>query len=83
MALLLDNADDINMDLRQHIPAGSNGNILVTTRDQGKRALSPEGAYRVPQMKPPEAEELLIKFTGASSKGANTEAASLAKVSGG
>ncbi len=81
--LLLDNADSINMDLRQHIPAGSNGNILITTRDQGKRILSPEGTYHVPQMKPSEAEELLLKFTGSGSTiEAKAEAASLAKVGG-
>ncbi len=38
--LLLDNADDIDIDLRRHIPKGSNGNVLITTRDRGKRVLA-------------------------------------------
>lgn len=81
--LLLDNADDINLDLQKHIPTGSNGNVLITTRDQGKRILSPEGACRVPQMEPAEAEKLLLRFTSSGSNvGVNTEAASLAKVGG-
>ena len=62
--LLFDNADDPSLPLRQYIPTGNHGSIIITTRLSGmvSYAQGAESECRVSNMDPDEALELLIKL---------------------
>jgi len=59
--LVIDNADDPDMDVSQFFPPGGNGHILVTTRNPGARDHATEGSVRFQGMDPEEAIALLLK----------------------
>ncbi|KAM0162911.1 hypothetical protein ACHAPG_001618 [Botrytis cinerea] len=60
--LVLDNADDPEMDLPRYFPAGGNGHILVTTRNPGVRIHNTVGYLKFQGMDPEEAITLLLKL---------------------
>lgn len=41
MLLIIDNADDEDLDVEDYFPHGERGCILITTRDSDKRHLEP------------------------------------------
>ncbi len=63
--LLIDNADDRNMDLQKHFPAGERGFILVTTRNPYHRTLGTVGEkfydFEKKRLDVDESNELLLK----------------------
>lgn len=63
--LLIDNADDRNMDLEKHFPAGERGFILVTTRNPYHRTLGTVGEkfydFEKRRLDTDESNELLLK----------------------
>lgn len=63
--LLIDNADDRNMDLEKHFPAGERGFILVTTRNPYYRTLGTVGEkfydFEKKRLDADESNELLLK----------------------
>ncbi|ESZ89962.1 hypothetical protein SBOR_9652 [Sclerotinia borealis F-4128] len=60
--LVLDNADDPDMDLSRFFPAGGNGHILVTTRNPGAKIHNTVGYIKFQGMDPEEAITLLLKL---------------------
>lgn len=59
--LVLDNADNTDMDMSQYIPAGGNGHILITTKNPSLTELATAGQLRFRGMDPEEAITLLLK----------------------
>jgi len=59
--LILDNADDPDMDVSRYIPAGSHGHILITTRNPNVIEYATIGHIRFSGMDPEEAISLLLK----------------------
>lgn len=59
--LILDNADDLDMDVPRYIPAGSHGHILITTRNPNVIEYATVGHVRFSGMDPEEAISLLLK----------------------
>lgn len=63
--LLIDNADDPNMDLQNHFPTGERGFILVTTRNPSNRTLGTVGEkfydFDKEKLDGDESNELLLK----------------------
>ncbi|KAJ7438761.1 hypothetical protein FB451DRAFT_158421 [Mycena latifolia] len=57
--IVFNNADDINLNLRQYFPSGSHGNILVTSRNPDLRQLA-QATHKVEQMVLEEAINLLL-----------------------
>lgn len=76
--LVFNNADDPKVNLREFFPACTNGDILITTRNQEMRAHTQgtKSFYQVSSMLPDDARELLLKASGASGeqKAASTAA---------
>ena len=63
--LLLNNADDTTMNLRDYFPHCSHGNILITTRNReiAKHA-DVYSSYHVSAMHPDDAKNLLLNISG-------------------
>lgn len=63
--LLIDNADDRNIDLEKHFPAGERGFILITTRNPYHRTLGTVGEkfydFEKKRLDTEESNELLLK----------------------
>ncbi|QRW06357.1 kinesin light chain [Ceratobasidium sp. AG-Ba] len=61
--MIIDNADDPDVDLQSYFPAGDTGSILVTTRIKHYAALSrgDDSDSQVGNLKPDEAMRLLLK----------------------
>ncbi|KAF2186508.1 TPR-like protein [Zopfia rhizophila CBS 207.26] len=59
--LVLDNADDPDMDISKYCPIGGNGHILVTTRNPSAIEHATAGHIRFRGMEPDEATSLLLK----------------------
>ncbi|QRV95837.1 kinesin light chain [Ceratobasidium sp. AG-Ba] len=61
--MIIDNADDPKVDIRQYFPTGDTGSILVTTRIDQYALLSqgPKSEHMVSSMRPDEAMELLLR----------------------
>ncbi|QRW06373.1 kinesin light chain [Ceratobasidium sp. AG-Ba] len=61
--MIIDNADDPKVDIRQYFPAGDTGSILVTTRIEGHVlfAQGQDADYQVSSMRQDEAMALLLK----------------------
>jgi hypothetical protein len=59
--LILDNADDPDMDVSRYFPAGSHGHILITTRNPSVIEHATIGHIRFRGMDPEEAIRLLLK----------------------
>jgi hypothetical protein len=58
--LLFDSADDTTVDLHDVLPSCSHGNILITTRNYELRAHAPHANYKVSNMVPEDATNLLF-----------------------
>ncbi|KIW02607.1 uncharacterized protein PV09_06055 [Verruconis gallopava] len=59
--IVLDNADDPDMDLSRFIPAGSHGHILITTRNPSVVDYATVGHVKFQGMDPEEAISLLLR----------------------
>ena len=59
--LILDNADDLDMDLSTYYPNESNGHIIITTRNPNAIEHATVGHLRFRGMEPHEAIDLLLK----------------------
>ncbi|KAH8596264.1 hypothetical protein B0O99DRAFT_685796 [Bisporella sp. PMI_857] len=64
--LLIDNADDSELEIQRYIPSGKRGLVLITTRDPTLRKLGTFGAkhYHFERMELEEAHELLMEESG-------------------
>lgn len=60
--LVLDNANDPEMDLSKSIPASGNGHVLVTTRNPNAKMYSTSGSFHFRGMDPEEAILLLLRL---------------------
>ncbi|KAF8594629.1 TPR-like protein, partial [Ceratobasidium sp. AG-I] len=65
--LVLNNADDPDLNLHEFLPSCDHGDILITTRNQQvvSHATGPESYCRVGGMRPDDALGLLLKSSGA------------------
>jgi hypothetical protein len=64
--LFFDNADDVDLKLKEFIPRCASGNILVTTRNPELRLLAGKGSYEnVRGMDPEDAKNLLLRLSQA------------------
>ena len=63
-ALILDNADDVDLDLSPYFPVGNRGIILITTRNPGCTIHATVGSHKLGPMTPDEAVTLILKTTG-------------------
>jgi len=60
--LVIDNADDLEMDITKYFPSGSNGHILVTTRNpEVAESQATIGSFCFRGMDPEEATALLLR----------------------
>ncbi|KAH8657048.1 hypothetical protein BGZ60DRAFT_416641 [Tricladium varicosporioides] len=59
--LIIDNADDPNLDICQFFPPGTKGTILVTTRNPDFQKHASAGSCRIDEMAPDDAVKLLFK----------------------
>lgn len=59
--LVIDNADDPNVDYARFFPAGDRGHILVTSRNPDCRIHATIGSYEFKEMDPEDAITLLLK----------------------
>ncbi|KAF8598758.1 hypothetical protein BDV93DRAFT_450572, partial [Ceratobasidium sp. AG-I] len=75
--LVLNNADDTDLNLHQFFPECAHGDILITTRNQEMIAHTegPESYCRVGAMRPRDALKLLLRISGADDKDETTEMA--------
>ena len=62
--LIIDNADDLNIDVSEFFPKGNRGSILLTTRNPHCKIHSTVGLCELGQMNMSEAVTLLLKATG-------------------
>ena len=62
--LLLNNADDTSLNIREYFPRSSHGNILITTRNReiGQHASDRQSCYHVSGMHPTDAKNLLVNI---------------------
>ncbi|KAH8162589.1 hypothetical protein CIB48_g5655 [Xylaria polymorpha] len=60
--LILDNANDPEMDLSKFIPMSGNGHILITTRNPGAQLYNTVGSFQFRGMDPEEAIMLLLRL---------------------
>ena len=58
--LLFDNADDITLNLQKYFPSCSHGNILITSRNQETCVHALQFNYKVSDMIPKDATDLLL-----------------------
>lgn len=75
--LVLNNADDPNLNIHEFFPGCAHGDILITTRNQQMAAhtISPESFCRVGEMRPDDAVQLLVKTSGSDNKEENANIA--------
>ena len=59
--LVIDNADDPDIDVSQYIPAGWNGHIIITTRNPGVMTHTTAGHIKFHGVDPEEAIDLLLR----------------------
>jgi hypothetical protein len=59
--LIIDNADDPEMDVSKYFPVGGSGHILITTRNPGVEVYATAGHLRFGGMDPEDAVSLLLK----------------------
>jgi tetratricopeptide (TPR) repeat protein len=60
--LILDNADNPNVDIFHFIPKNSRGNIVITTRDSTYQTLAPTTSLKVEGLSPSDASTLLLRL---------------------
>lgn len=60
--LIIDNADDVDLDLEEYFPPGERGCILITTRDSDRKHLGTVGSrsFSLDRLADDEAEDLLL-----------------------
>ncbi len=63
-ALILDNADDLDLDLSPYFPVGNRGIILITTRNPGCTIHATVGSHKLGAMTTDAAVTLILKTTG-------------------
>ena len=66
--LVIDNADDPDMDVSKYFPIGGSGHILITTRNPGAEIYATVGHLRFSGLDPAEAVDLLLKTAFPSDK---------------
>lgn len=59
--LVIDNADDPDMDVSKYFPIGGSGHILITTRNPGAEIYATAGHLRFSGLDPEDALNLLLK----------------------
>ena len=59
--LIIDNADDPEMNLSQYFPVGGSGHFLITTRNPGAELNATVGHLRFSGLDPEDAVSLLLK----------------------
>lgn len=59
--LVIDNADDPEMDVSKYFPVGGSGHILITTRNPGAEIYATAGHLRFSGLEPEDALSLLLK----------------------
>ena len=59
--LVIDNADDPEMDISKYFPVGGSGHILITTRNPGADVYATVGYLRFGGLEPEDAVSLLLK----------------------
>lgn len=59
--LVIDNADDPEMDISKYFPVGGSGHILITTRNPGAEIYATVGHLRFGGLEPEDAVNLLLK----------------------
>jgi Tetratricopeptide repeat len=59
--LVIDNADDPEMDVSKYFPVGGSGHILITTRNPGAEIYATVGHLRFSGLEPEDAVNLLLK----------------------
>jgi hypothetical protein len=62
--LILDNADDPDLDLFRHFPVGDRGTILITSRNPDCRIHATAGVHELGRMEVEEAITLILKTAG-------------------
>lgn len=64
--LIIDNADDPSLDLKEYFPRGVRGFVLITTRNPGYKSLGNVGKryFEFDGLPPDEASELLLQTAG-------------------
>jgi hypothetical protein len=62
--LILDNADDLDLDLSPHFPLGDRGTILITSRNPECRIHATAGVCELGRMEEEEAITLMLKTVG-------------------
>jgi hypothetical protein len=58
--VILDNADDPNMDLSPYMPAGEGNHFIITSRNPERRILTPDSNYEVGKLDPGDSITLLL-----------------------
>jgi tetratricopeptide (TPR) repeat protein len=64
--LFVDNADELNHELKKYLPNSLHGSIIITTRDQYNKIHAPDCAIDVEKLKLVEALDLLHSVSGVS-----------------
>lgn len=59
--LIIDNADDPEMDVSKYFPVGGSGHILITTRNPGAEIYATVGHLRFSGLEPEDAVNLLLE----------------------
>jgi tetratricopeptide (TPR) repeat protein len=78
--LIIDNADDPDMDVSNYFPSGGRGHILITTRNPEVIEYATIGSFQFRGMDPEEAITLLLKSAHTNdSEGPNTQHRKLAQ----
>ena len=75
--LLIDNADDPEINLQRFFPTCRHGNIIITSRNPACRLYAPDSHFNVSEMNANDAIELLLKMTAAQRSPTNMEQAAL------
>lgn len=58
--VILDNADDPNMDISPYLPAGEENHIVITSRNPVRQVLAPDSNYEVGKLDPDDSVHLLL-----------------------
>ncbi|EXJ70654.1 uncharacterized protein A1O5_05644 [Cladophialophora psammophila CBS 110553] len=70
--LVLDNADDPELDISEFIPAGVHGHVLITTRNPNVTIYATAGSFRLQGLDPEEAITLLLRSAYPSDQASET-----------
>ncbi|KAK6379724.1 hypothetical protein LTS17_005797 [Exophiala oligosperma] len=70
--LVVDNADDPELDISEFIPAGAHGHVLITTRNPNVTIYATAGSFRLQGLDPEEAITLLLRSAYPSDQASET-----------